>query len=505
LSERRREILFFAAIFVLLAYSFPYFEKIHSANELPRVYLTHAMIEDGTFAIDRGVKRWGRTADMSPSGGHTFSNKAPGSSFLAIPGYLVLKAVKGVSGEEPSLAEMTWVARFTTGVLPTFLFLLLLYRFLARYWSDRAGRRLVVSAYALGTMAMTYSVLFISHQISAVCIGVAYIVVVWVVEEERPGWWMLLAGLAAGAAPLMDYQAAFAGIPIAAYACWHLLWRQRRWSTLGWALLGAALPIALLLYYHDAAFGSPFATGYHASKSFAHHHQRGFMGLDQFRIAALIGSTVTGDNGLLVFSPFLLFAIPGWVLMWRARDQRWAAGVTLAIVVIFVAFLSSISMWRGGWQMGPRYITVMLPFAVIPVAACAARLDGRWVLRALFVATVVTSIAIYTLSCAEYPHFPEQFKNPFYEITLRLLREGHAPYNVGWLFGLRSVWSLAPYLAVLLVLIAWLAVPSRRHLRSGLVGLTLAIAILLAYSAFPGGKMVEGAYQRSIAGAMPSP
>ena len=52
-----------------LLYVFPYFPGIRSANELPRVYLTQAMVDDGTFAIDRGVARWGTTADVAAGGG----------------------------------------------------------------------------------------------------------------------------------------------------------------------------------------------------------------------------------------------------------------------------------------------------------------------------------------------------------------------------------------------------------------------------------------------------
>jgi hypothetical protein len=38
-------------IAVALVYVFPYYPGIRSANELPRVYLTMAMVDDGTFAI----------------------------------------------------------------------------------------------------------------------------------------------------------------------------------------------------------------------------------------------------------------------------------------------------------------------------------------------------------------------------------------------------------------------------------------------------------------------
>src|SRR5690348_16154048 len=128
------------------------------------------MVEDETFAIDRGVARWGGTADVSPWGGHQSSNKAPGSSMLGVPAYAAVRAVAG----EPSLAATMWLCRVIAGVIPMLLFLPLLARFLAR-WAAPPAVRLVLVAYALGSMAMTYSILYISHQLAAVCVGTAWI------------------------------------------------------------------------------------------------------------------------------------------------------------------------------------------------------------------------------------------------------------------------------------------------------------------------------------------
>src|SRR6185312_2214368 len=98
----------------------------------------------------------------------------------------------------------------------------------------------------LGSMAMTYSILFIAHQLSAVCIGTAWIVCVWVIEDGLDARWMVAAGFAAGAAVLVDYQAALAGVPIAAYVIARAPARVR---VIALAAAGAAVPIAILLAY----------------------------------------------------------------------------------------------------------------------------------------------------------------------------------------------------------------------------------------------------------------
>ena len=490
------------AISALYLYSFPYFARIHHANELPRVYLAKAMIDDGTFAIDDGVARWGTTVDVSPARGHHYSNKAPGASFLAAPVYLALKGMRALMGRgEPSLAAMTWSFRVATGVIPTLLFLLLLYRFLHRFVPAPGPRRLLISGYALGSMAMTYSILFHAHQLAAVCIASAYILIVWVVEDGRDRRWLLVAGLAAGCAPLVDYQAAFAGVPVAVYLVARA-WQKREVMAVVMAGAGAIPPIVLLLYYHAAAFGSPFRTGYDLSETFAHHHQVGFLGMDKLRLEAFAGSTIAPDNGLIFLCPMLLLAIPGWYLLARAR-RWWPFAVTLAVAAIYLLFISSINFWRGGWQMGPRYITAMLPFVMVPVAVALGAAERRWWLRGAALGLVVVGIVIYALSCGQYPHFPEVFANPVFELTLRLIGDGQAPFNAGYALGLRGLASLLPYLVILAAVVIAIAAPSRRQLRSAALGGAIAILILLAYSRIDGGgRAAERSYARIVAGDM---
>ncbi len=480
-------------------YPFPYFSKIRSANELPRVYLTMAMVEDGTFAIDSGVKRWGSTVDVSPSGGHSYSNKAPGSSMLAIPGYVALKGVASLGDKEPSLAASVWVSRFTTGVIPSLLFLLLLWRFIGRFGGSERARRMAIVAYALGSMAMTYSLLFIAHQLSAVCIGSAMIVIAWVICDGLDRRWLAAAGFAAGAAVLCDYQAAFAGVPLAVWLTWRTLIKRRDIGAFVYAAAGAAVPIAILLIYHWQAFGAPFRTGYHASKTFAHFHSRGFLGLDQFRWEALFGSTIAADNGLLFLSPILLLAPFGWFALLSRRDSNGAeplAAISIVTVEIYIAFISAIAFWRGGWQLGPRYITVMLPAAMIGIAAGFAAADKRPSTRALAIAALLVSVTIYSLSSAMFPHFPEKFDNPFFELILSLYRDGLAPYSAGWAVGLRGLAAHVPFVMAVAVAL-WLAVqPSRENWRAPLGGLVLALVVLFAYSTIEGGgPIADRAYE----------
>ena len=512
---------FALALCVAYLWSFPYFPELRSANEAPRVYLVKAIADHGRFWIDDQLRPHDNLGDTSPSGGHVYSNKAPGSSLLAVPPYWVVSQIsRAIGAGEPSFGLTLWLCRFWTGIVPTLLFLGLLWRFLARWTPREESRRLVIVAYALGSMAMTYSVTFFAHQLSGVFIGTAWIISVWVVEDGRGVRWMIAAGAAAGAAVLTDYQAALAGVPIAVYVVARL-WRDRPRlaRAAGFAAIGAAGPLALLFAYHWACFGSPLRTGYDASTAYADLHGQGFLGLSRFRPEALYGSTLAPDNGLLVFSPWLLAAIPGGVLLWRRGERRHAA-VMGAVCIIYIVFVSCLAMWHGGWAMGPRYITAMLPFALPGVAVAAAWADGagdageagdggaRWWARALLIGAVLVAVVVYALSCAEYPHFPGdpagpgKWTNPLYEITFRLVREDRSAWNAGWLVGLRGVWSLVPYV---LVVGAVAGYALRRDRRATAAGVALAVAVVAAYALFPRGTSPEReiSYTRYIAGVMP--
>jgi len=478
------------AIAAAYLYIFPFFPTIHSANELPRAYLVKAIVDDHSFEIDRGVAKWGATADVSPSGGHQYSNKAPGSSLLAAPAYALAETMVG----EPSLAVTLWISRVVTGIVPTLLFLVLLWGFLERYAPDPAIRRLVIIAYALGSMAMTYSLLYYSHQLGAVCIASAWILAVDVAERRRGLRALIAAGLLAGAAPLADYQAIFAAVPVAAYVVARMwTWpRHELVRALALATAAALVPIAVLLAYHAVCFGSPWRTGYDASTTFAHFHQQGFLGITRLRWVAFAGSTVSADNGLVTLAPWLLLAIPGGVLLART-DRRGPAIVAAAITVIYLLFVSSINFWRGGWEVGPRYIIAMLPFLLPPIAAQLTAWQRRPLALGVAGAAIVVGVAIYALTSATFPYWPDTVDNPMYDVTLRLLADNLVAPNLGGALGVPGVLGLVPYLAIVGGLVGW-AIVRVASWRGLAIAVGLGGAVLVAYRLFPRGDS-EHAYQ----------
>jgi hypothetical protein len=470
-----------AAIAALYLYVFPYFPRIHSANELPRVYLVKAIVDDHTFAIDRGVQRFGATSDLAQYDHHYYENKPPGASLVAAPFYAAVRAVAG----EPSLATTMWLCRVVTGIVPSLVLLALMWRFLARFAPDEETRRLALVAYALGSMALPYSLLFYSHQLAAVCLASAWILGLDVAERKRGTRTMLAVGLLAGAAPLVDYQTAFAGVPLAV----HIIWSMRAWPkrelarAIALAAAGAAIPIAVLLYYQAACFGSPFATGYNYATTYAHDHDHGLLGMTHPTAAALYGVTLAPDNGFFALAPWWLLAIPGGIALWQ-RGERAIVIACASVAVILLLFISSLgSFWRAGWEVGPRYIVAMQPFLLPLVVAALA----RW-RRAAFAGVagglVLVGVAIYTLACATLPYWPDALRDPLYEVTFRLLGDRAVAPSLGRVVGLRGLVGIAPFVLGSFALAGW-AIARAAGARALAIAVALAVAVLAAFAAVP--------------------
>jgi 4-amino-4-deoxy-L-arabinose transferase-like glycosyltransferase len=480
-----------AAIVLLYLYNFPYFAAIHSANELPRIYLTMAIVDRGALNIDPELRRFQPTPDTSSYRGKLYANKAPGMSFLTIPVYWVQKLASG--GRTPELPRMFFWFRIFGSMIPALLFLLLLWRFLGELVPDEGDRRMVLAAYALGTMAMTYGTLLIAHQLSALLMATSYILVFLRARRpDAPGLPRLfhaLAGLAAGGGILVDYQVAFIAPPVGLYLLWVARRRGPRRLLLSAVQFGAAaaVPLAVLLLYQWGCFDDPFKTGYHypTTPLFQEWHSKGFLGMHRWSRTAFWGSFFRPDNGLFYFSPFLLLALPGLAWMFIDRRLRADGVLCLVLIVFFVIFVSSLTFWRSGWAVGPRYITCAIPFYLVPVAVLVGKLAERWYGRIIPYGLMALSILIYVTANAVFPHYPENFSNPWFDVTLRFGRAGYLPYNLGWLLGLHGLASAVPYLVVLGGLLAALLWGRTGRLWQRAVvavgAVALAFSILLVY------------------------
>ncbi len=482
-----------AGLALLFAFPFPYFEVLHSPNELSRLYQVRALVDEGTPAVNAEVQRFGSMGDLSVgTRGRLFPNKAPGISFLGAPIYFAIERLRGGADRVPNRALLYFLRLFLCA-LPTLLLLEPLRRHAARVSGDGRAADAAVLTYAFGSLALTYSLLFFSHQLAAnLAIG-SFLAIERARERPRAAFEVLGAALA-GLAVVTEYTLAPVAVMLAIYA---VVVSPRRLSTAGRVVLGA-LPFAILLgWYQLDAFGSPFRVSYEfvQNRTFASWHAQGLMGLTWPKASSLAGNLFSPARGLFAFSPAMLIAILG--LRPYVRESPKEGVLALGVTAFYLFFAASFLYQAWGWMLGPRHLAPLMPFLVTPLACAFALLRRRrsrspgWNLAGGAAAGLaVGSILVTGLCTAVYPHIPERFSAALSHLVWPLAASGHFPYNLAEVaLGRVAVWTWIPWLggvALVALVVALRVLEKPRSWPSVAVGLlTLAAFVGLLFVAVP--------------------
>jgi hypothetical protein len=197
--------------------------------------------------------------DAAVHGGHVYSVKAPGTSFLGVPGYCAYRVVCRVTRHAFDRSDALWACRLFASILPTLAGAAWFFGFLLR---RGYGPRLVVAtslAVWLGSLLYGYGMLFVSHTASAV---VAFVAFGWLFEVsrgERTPRPLAAAGAGCLAAGTTWFE--YPGLVVSAVLDGYALYALRRWP-LRLAYFAGTLPLALaLMHFQWRAFGHPFTPG----------------------------------------------------------------------------------------------------------------------------------------------------------------------------------------------------------------------------------------------------
>jgi hypothetical protein len=479
-----------AWLLVCVAYllPFPYFERLNNPNENVRVWATRAIVEDHTLAIDQVVRDWGYVNDKAQNGPHLYSGKAPGVSFLGVPVLWAQTKLRHLVGwPSPDKRATTFWLRLFAVKLPMLVFLYAFSRYVRRVTGSDAGRDVLVVALGLGTLLYPYGGLFVGHALAAAAAFSAFMLLDDP-RNDRPGdglrdrrtrLRLAAAGALAGATVMLEYQAALVSVVLAGYAA-------VRYRARVAAFVAGALPPAIALgAFHTALFGRPwrFPFGNVENPEFARTaHAAGFHGLSWPHLSAFPTFLFSPAYGLFAFSPVLLLgAVAVGFLVRRGGLARRDGLLVTAICLVMFLFLSGMSNWRAGWCVGPRYIATVAPFLLLAVAKLWPHVGGRWWVVALAAGLTIPSVVLNVISGALYPHYPEQFDNPVFDLAFPLLAAGHAPGGLGLAVGLRGAWSILPLGLVVLAALALATSGEEPNLRRWARQVALSIAIAAAF------------------------
>ena len=440
---------------LLLCYSYFYYLG-GNWNVGSRYAQIMALAEGHTLRIDTHRNLSGDEAYYQ---GHYYSDKLVGPSLVAVPIYLLARPLAGLTESRSGLVAMRalQITNVVTNALPTALLAALLYLFLAEFGLAPALRVWLTLGFGLGTLVFPYATALFGHNLGAVCITGAFLLL-WKQKAE----WRLGRGIAAGAliglGAICDFTTLFLAAFLGRYALWVASGRGsgapvpvgRLLTRIAPVVVLAAIPVALQLGANWWSFGSPltFPHVYHIQASFRARHARGMLGVHLPELVPLWQLTFGGHRGLFHGSPMLLLALPGSFLL----GKRWKAeAVLLAAAWVGVVLMSSgYENWEAGSAYGPRYQIAAIPLLMLAVA-CAAE---RWpfVLKSL----TVVSIAFMFIVTAHTPTVAESLPIPLASAIGAFSAGALEQPNLGSAMGLNGLLSLVPLLIVEAGLLLWL-------------------------------------------------
>ncbi len=318
------------------------------------------------------------TGDVSYWHGHYYSTKAPGLAVASLPLYVPLER----AGLWPhDRRAQLWLLTLWTAVTSAVLLILLVRRVADRL--EPGSGLFAALGLAVASMVLPFSTLLFSHITGALLVFAAFALLLRNRDSERRAAMGLAAGALAGAAVLVEYQTALAGVILVAYAAATAARRLR-----GAALyaVGFAAGIAPLAAYNWWAFGSPThmsVVNAVSERGASGHdeigaHAAGLLGITQPSLAVL-EDLLLEDRGLLLTTPIVAAAFAGVVLLWF-RGRRAEAGTIAAVVVAYFVYNAGVTTPFGGpfggESPGPRYLITTLPFLFAPLGLAYRRAPG---------------------------------------------------------------------------------------------------------------------------------
>ena len=433
-----------ALVFLSLYVPFVYFNHSDGWNQGARLAELHAIGLQGTLQID---KYHDVTGDKALIDGHYYSEKAPAIVTMALPAFVATTRVQQFMGIDPDSSEgwrvSQWIATAgSVGLVAAVggsAFFMTLLRPLGA-----APALLATYALFLGTITFVYATSLFAHAGTIGLLSIA----LWAALEQPSAPRDYIAGLCAGLAVASEYPAVIPAAVLGVYMF-------RKHPLRAWRFALALMPAALLILGKNYfVTGSPFRVSYGSNPAFPRITSANAFGFGMPNLA-VVRSLLWGEyRGLLFWSPVLLMAFPGLVIVQR-RDRDMAAmigGVFLLIVLQVASFYS----WFGGNAVGPRYLAPALPFLGLAAAYGIRRFPVPGAMLTMLSITLMAMVAAIAIDP------PEDVATPLRSYYFARFEANRFADNLGTLLGLPLEASLAvPAIVVAAVSLSILSMRSR--------------------------------------------
>jgi len=502
-SRRTYAITLFLILLVCYGYFLPKWAD-WGANS--RADLVYAVGDKGVLNIDDYHENTGDKAcypgpyvlETDICNGHYYTDKSLGPSLVALPFYLVFKAIvafppiqnfiqsgrslgsmgdtlnpdgEGVRPEAVyELLALTFISFFATSV-PSAILGVVVFLLAARFARKNSYAFLLALMYSLATIAFPYSNVLYQHQLAAFGAFVGFYLLWRVIYENANRRWLWLVGLLFSLVVITEYPVA---IPLGILFLWAAVKMPDRFAL--YRVILGAIPLGLVFAgYNYAIFGTPMPVGYEYSTLWQDVHQTGFLSITMPSLATFLGLTVSPFRGLFFLSPILLLGPIGLWFAWKYKnaDRSLLLVITL-VIAFFLLFYASSVMWWGGSTVGPRYLVPMVPFLALPVIFAFNHWFRSPLNRAVIVILIAFSFVNVWIQTTGGQAFPPAFTddgatitNPLFQYSLPLFAQGNIARNYGMIAGLRGLLSFIPLIVVVagiyILVPRWLGRREERH------------------------------------------
>ncbi len=466
-----------AALVAAVCVSSPLHLPLNNPNEGVRVFTVKALVEGGGFAIDDVVRDWGYIDDKAICGDHVCASKAPFVSLVAAAAYAVVHVVSG----DLSRPALTRLSRVSGGVVPAGIALAVLWWALRKRAQQRNTDIVVVDVVVVGAVVgsgvLASLNVFSGHALAALAPGA---VLALALLDDAPSTRRLLgAGALLSAAACAEYPAALA-LPLAL----PLIWRSSsssssssRLRALLLVVVGGFVTALPTMVAHTLMFGAPWRTGYSSLENPQYQPlvEGTFFGIAVPDVSVFGAVFFSPAVGLFVYSPLLLTGVFGLV-----RLDRRTRAVVVVVLFLFCVFIAGFKGWRGGWSVGPRYISELI--GILSVTAVLALERARFG-RAIAFVGAAAGVVVSGFAGALFPHLPDVLRNPVVELVLPTIVRGLCPDSVPLWLGLSPANSVV---VVVVVVTAPVVIVGVVHRASAVVAVAAVVPLIALLALVPG-------------------
>ena len=115
----------------------------------------------------------------------------------------------------------------------------------------------------------------------------------------------------------------------------------------------------------------------------------------------LAGQLISPSRGVLIFIPWVAFALWGCARAWKNNNFGWERYLLVGIAAVYCLH-ARFGSWWAGWSFGPRYFTDFLPLMIFFILPVWDKILSRRVLLLAFGITVAAAVWIQIVGACYY-------------------------------------------------------------------------------------------------------